>query len=254
MSARHGQGISAWLIMVPLLIVPLIAVFGVPQFTPITAQTADGADGEEAFLPLELGSEAPLAESVPPFPGGTIENEPSRSAPANPEGWTDPFENPTDMRPSQPPDGISSGAPSTATDPGLEDPFARPSGRSSSAPPDDFRAQPKLDEWSSPADIEGYSRTPDSGTGASNTTVPRSEPVSQLTWRQAVARLNELGVQKFQLSQTAEPFVFQFVCDLSRPDNPRVTHRFDAKAGEPLKAVENVIEQVELWSAQQAPR
>ena len=78
MSARHGQGFTTWLIMLPLLVVPLIAVFGVPQFAPITARTADGASGEEPVLELGLSSDAPLAESVPPFPGGALEHAPTR--------------------------------------------------------------------------------------------------------------------------------------------------------------------------------
>lgn len=256
MSARHSQGYATWLIMLPLLIVPLIAVFGVPQFTPISAQTADGADGEEPELQFELGEDAPLAEAVPPFPGGSLERSsvPSSSPPAI-EQWTDPFEHPTQIASLDAPNEKLRRSPaSSAPENGFRDPFNRPAGPVSPVPADAARTQPQPAPRRADAGIDGYSRHPAPRENSSITPESGLGPGAQLTWRDAVAQLNKLGVQKFQLSQTEEPFVFQFVCDLSRPDNPRVTHRFEAKAGEPLKAVENVIQQVETWSAQQTPR
>jgi hypothetical protein len=241
--------------MLPLLIVPLIAVFGIPQFTPISAQTADGADGDEPQLHFEPGEDAPLAEAVPPFPGGSVEPSPPSSSSVTTERWTDPFENPTEWMAPDTPDENSRTTP-TSSPPGsrLSDPFNQPEAPVSPAPPADLWAQPQPEHPRAGAGIKGYSRHPNPGQNPGSTPAAGVGLADQLTWREAVARLNKLGVQKFQLSQTEEPYVFQFVCDLSRPDNPRVTHRFEAKAGEPLKAVENVIQQVESWSAQQAPR
>lgn len=254
MSAHHGQGYAAWLIMLPLVVVPLIAVFGVPQFAPITAQTADGADGEEPGLQFELGDDAPLAEAVPPFPGDAIERPKPTSPQPTTERWSDPFEHPTELTAPASPNGNFRSAPESGTaGNSFGDPFNPPEASVSPAPPGELWTRP--DHPGAGSRIESYSRSRDPAPreNFNNTPAARFEPAAQLTWREAVARLNKLGVQKFQLSQTDEPFVFQFVCDLSRPDNPRVTHRFEAKAGEPLKAVENVIQQVESWSAQQAP-
>lgn len=253
MSARHGQGLATWLIMLPLLIVPLLAVFGVPQFTPISAQTADGADGEEAGLQFELGEDAPLAEAVPPFPGDSI--EPSPPSRETPEGWSDPFDHPEEWNSPNALNENSGRNPSTSPpERSFSDPFDQSRGGASPTPTDDLWAEPQPESPRNGSGIDSYARQPAPGENENRTPNPRFEPDTQLTWREAVARLNKLGVQTFQLSQTEEPFVFQFVCDLSRPDNPRVTHRFEAKAGEPLKAVENVIQQVESWSAQQASR
>jgi hypothetical protein len=72
-----------------------------------------------------------------------------------------------------------------------------------------------------------------------------SQP-SDLTWRDAVTRLNQLGIRQFKLEPGARDG-FHFSCYFTPQDNPRITHRFEAEATEPLRAVENVLSQVETW-------
>ena len=73
---------------------------------------------------------------------------------------------------------------------------------------------------------------------------PQSE--EPLTWRSAVHRLKELDIRHFQL-EPGERDEFHFSCYFTPSDNPRITHRFEAEATEPLRAVEKVLAQVEQW-------
>lgn len=72
---------------------------------------------------------------------------------------------------------------------------------------------------------------------------PRSDET--LTWRKAVQRLNELGIRDYQLLPGERPNEFYFSCCFTPSDNPRITHRFEAEALEPLTAVEKVLQQIE---------
>ncbi len=71
-----------------------------------------------------------------------------------------------------------------------------------------------------------------------------------LSWRLAVQRLNELGIQHFQLSAGERPYEFHFSCFLTPADNPRVRRLFEAEADEPLRAVEKVLAQIDDWIRQ----
>jgi len=77
---------------------------------------------------------------------------------------------------------------------------------------------------------------------------PSKQP---LTWRGAISRLNELGIQDYRLMPGNKNETFLFVCSLSLKHRPRVTHRFAAESVEPLRAVQNVIGQIEERMAQQ---
>lgn len=85
------------------------------------------------------------------------------------------------------------------------------------------------------------------GTPAVGSSAPRS---TRMSWQQAVERLRQLGIQTYHLEPGATPNEFHFSCFYTPPDNPRITHRFEAEAAEPLRAVEKVMLQVEQWSGQ----
>jgi len=249
MSARQGQSLTSWLMMVPLLVVPLVAVFGVPKFDQLFTANAEG---EEPDIELELGQQTPFDDSLPPMPSDrmNLESASSSNAPlANNqslrEDWANPFDNP---------EAVSRPESSTAVNNAGEfvDPFAANRGGVSTQAIAD--SGERLGNQGDPfaAQNAGYTRPSNLSReldAESNSQNP-SQPAEISRWREAVSRLNQLGVQKYQLSQTEEPFVFVFACDLSHPDNPRITHRFQAEAGEPLQAVTKVIQQVETWSAQ----
>ncbi|MBT4867088.1 MAG: hypothetical protein HON53_18445 [Planctomycetaceae bacterium] len=65
------------------------------------------------------------------------------------------------------------------------------------------------------------------------------------TWREVVSRLNSLGIRDYRLSAGKQPNEFHFSCFFSPKENPRVTHRFEAQADEPLLAVQQVLTQID---------
>src|SRR6056297_725552 len=76
MSGRQGQTLTSWLMIIPLLVVPVIAVFGVPKFDLFSATNAEGEE-----LDLELGGEQEREDALPPMPSDQMEYSSSQSAP-----------------------------------------------------------------------------------------------------------------------------------------------------------------------------
>ena len=256
MSGRQGQAFTSWLMMIPLLVVPMIAIFGMPKMELLSVNNAEGEE-----LDLELGGEGDFDQSLPPMPTDQFEgSEPptrfasnSNSRSNRDAGWNDPFDNPQDFGNESVRDETSMKSnagdyvdpfASAQQDPSGSNPFLQRNSNPPSSPSTPNPGQPRQENIS-----PGYTR-PNQGAGTGTVPSATATAAANLRWREAVKRLNELGVQKYQLSQTEEPFVFQFACDLTHPDNPRITHRFQAEAGEPLQAVAKVIQQVETWSAQ----
>jgi len=75
----------------------------------------------------------------------------------------------------------------------------------------------------------------------------RIERRGPITWKGAVHRLNSLGIHQYQLQPGQGEGEFHFSCSYTPEDNPRICHRFEAEANEPLKAVEKVLSQIETW-------
>jgi hypothetical protein len=73
------------------------------------------------------------------------------------------------------------------------------------------------------------------------------EPITALTWRDAARELNDRGIENFRLVRGHDAESFLFVCTLVPGDNPHVTMQFEAEANEPLAAVSDVLNQVEVW-------
>ncbi|MEZ6047289.1 MAG: hypothetical protein R3C11_17245 [Planctomycetaceae bacterium] len=79
----------------------------------------------------------------------------------------------------------------------------------------------------------------------------RQQPQSQqpansdLTWQSAVKLLNNWGIDNFVLQPGAEPGSFHFSCYHTPANNSRITVRYEAESTEPLKAVENVLLQIQ---------
>lgn len=67
------------------------------------------------------------------------------------------------------------------------------------------------------------------------------------SWKEAVGRLNTLGIREFNIQPGLNPNQFYFSCSYTPENNPRITHRFESNAASPLKAVQHAILQVEEW-------
>ncbi len=67
----------------------------------------------------------------------------------------------------------------------------------------------------------------------------------QITWQQAVGQLNSMGIRDYHLKPGHRPGEFYFFCFFTPRDRPQVTIRYEAEADDPLKAVENVLQQIQ---------
>ncbi len=233
MPPRSNQNLATWLMLIPLLVVPAIAVFGLPQFTPHSAQAESSSRDPE----LRLGAPGDMQ----PFPNDRIRSgdEAPRFSDSPRAPSHDPFANPQ-----------FNNTPSDLGDAPLFAPDLSSASKASSNPSQDPFAQPPR-EGISPRPAEPASEVaPDNDPTPANPRDDHELARQQLSWRQAVQRLNELGVRQYSLEPAGEPYLFRFTCDFTPEDNPRVTHRFEAEAGEPLRAVQKVLQQVETWLAQ----
>jgi len=68
------------------------------------------------------------------------------------------------------------------------------------------------------------------------------------TWSAAVQKLNDLGIRDYRLAPGVRPQEFLFSCTYPQPHNPRISRRFEAESPDPLKAVIQVLQQVDEWS------
>ncbi|HUQ72572.1 MAG TPA: hypothetical protein VM165_23795 [Planctomycetaceae bacterium] len=243
---------AALLLLIPILAVPMLAIFGVPDFAPLVesplgAPAADAApSGGEAppfapavALPDEDFTPLPQATNsgVAAWPGQSTESRLDQEQRARLQavrqiGFQ---QNAADERANRTASLEVPTAPS---------PFSQADAQESPAPPRKPRAMPPrqlpaAESHAPPAVNSGF-------TAPMPQTVASTAP---LTWRAAVQRLNQMGISNFRLEpgRTADQFVF--ICSYTPRDNPRVSHRFEAEADEPLKAVEKVLAQIDSWLA-----
>ncbi len=236
-----AQGsLATVLLLIPILAVPMLAIFGVPQFAPVVASPyEDGATNRRKteseappFSPHEGDRDgfeqvaSNLTADVPEW--GDHAADRAAKALADRRGSTSP-----------PPRRARDSSSSEATDPS---PFASMSEGNAAAMmaeglPGSYRRARNVAETGEPTPKRPASRT---------------APVvvdPQLTWRDAVQKLNALEIRNFRLEPGQQPLQFLFSCSYTPRDNPRVSHWFEAEADEPLRAVERVLEQIDTWRA-----
>jgi hypothetical protein len=90
--------------------------------------------------------------------------------------------------------------------------------------------------------------SPDSG-ARNGVAADLSSSSRSLTWKRAVGRLNSLGIRDYQLQAGEREGEFNFSCRLNSRTNPRVIHRFEAEAADPLDAVNQVLRQIDEWKS-----
>lgn len=210
-SAAHSS-LATLLLLVPILAIPLLAVFGVPQFVPnVESPLEDGAD------PDIDATDAPAFASIS-------------------EETASPFTQ----------EGVTAATPSTddwGTAALAEDRLAQrrrelraePTASTATSPPP---TRPAAAPYRRPTGTATQERDP--------ATTPHGEDAT-LTWRSAVARLNELEIRNFRLEPGQHVGEFVFICSFTPADSPWLSQRFEAQADEPLRAVENVLDQIDDW-------
>jgi hypothetical protein len=77
-------------------------------------------------------------------------------------------------------------------------------------------------------------------------------PSSGRSFPEAIRDLSRLGVAHYHLEDGASSGSFLFVCLFSEGARSSVVHRFEAEAGDPTAAVDDVLNQIREWRSAQA--
>ncbi|NQV27347.1 MAG: hypothetical protein HQ518_23615 [Rhodopirellula sp.] len=303
------------LMLVPMTAVPVMAIFGIPQFFPVSASpsaSTDQSSGSGGFFERRIGQSDALlfrpvstnrASSIDVFqpyaagafaPGNAgadggsdvVANAPSNELERRRLAWRDPLAGPAETHEvtlrstsgASSRRGSRSSKISTASQRFDDaDQFSSSSSFSGQAgiPPGrvetsagisltsgmdaglDHSIASTLPTDPSPADsaamtVPGRDRD---GRNFRTTINDRSSslaastlPTEVLSWRDAVDRLNKLGIRTFRLTAAPGQRGYRFVCDVTSVDDPRISRPFEAESADPLVAVADVLTQVENWN------
>jgi hypothetical protein len=293
MRSPLSGSLATCLIFVPLVAVPLLAVLGMPQ-SSVTAngpvddlkfvqdQAAQTAGNAELLGPVQVtdsrsDATAPNRESR----GGARDSDPfaefsrdsdglrrqatavssSGSSPKRPQRWlnegnglpqkalfssdrTD--DDRTASNPSDRPAASGSLEDHPPEQPSRETPVKAPVARRT-LPEAEAVVTNDSDAAATPPSADGPARVRTSSES-------RSTSNHASAWTQAVGRLNALGIRDYQLQPGEREGEFNFSCRFAARSNPRVIHRFEAEAADPLDAVNQVLRQLDDWRARHADR
>lgn len=230
---RAGSTFGTFLLSIPVSAILLMAIFGIPRLAPgvggdgnwqdprqlFAKLTGSSSNGADVFDQYHSGAGQPATED--PFGRSMPDRQAGGGSAANAPRWGDP--------PAAEPRGVQSGNAPIRREPGgaaSEWPFARTD-----------------------------TRLADAGPGGRPNATPMAEsPLasrgSQVSWADARRQLAEWGISDFHLEPGLNGDSYLFVCTFSPGDDPRVTHRFEAEASDPLTAVGEVLGQIDGWLQQ----
>lgn len=253
----HGL-LGTLLFAATLLAIPLMAVFGIPEFAPAIgpddplaesirrssdAPVFDSTPTGRVSSDVELGSSVAAASTEIPAVFA-VAAAPHSAAEAAPVGRNEFAGQPEPGR-RRPVAGSASPAVRPAS---LERGTPRPYSSRTTVNPASSLAGTTNAATGAVADSLR------AGLSAGATTSRQPRVAETLTWRRAVQRLNQMGIREYRLEPGLSPDRFLFVCFYTPRENPRITHRFEAEASEPLRAVAKVLAQIESWRLRNASR
>lgn len=256
MRSTASNSFAMLLLIAPVVAVPLFAIFGIPQITPIVyslkqeharnqareraqAQIEEEAEGfptHDDFVDADLATErtrqgrtvaptnrarkskAELADDVRRMPASSS----GRSAGERSSGIKLAAGNEIDGSGVQLADFQADGGSAPAVE-------SAPPANRAAGDPEQYRRPNKLPKAAGPAPVKA------------NT--------DALTWQAAVQRLNQMEIRNFRLEPGHQPNQFLFSCSYTPVDKPWLSYRFEAEANEPLRAVEKVLGQIDNWLA-----
>lgn len=222
MSAKGGGSLATFLFSIPLAAIPLMAIFGIPQFAPVVAGPNAGEDSQSP----DGDYRSRAADLLRPYEDLEL-SQPLSDAPAYKAG------------------GVNLGDPQESY---------RDSDNSLDHRPQGFPEQSALDEAPQfDAAIESHDPwADDAGLDASAAADSAAAPPAStsLTWREASRQLAEMGIEDYHLERGGADGAFLFVCSFAPAGAAHVTMRFEAESGDPLLAVADVLGQVDRWLRQ----
>lgn len=233
MQQRNSSPLSTILMGIPLAAMPLMAIFGIPNLAPLTAQTSE----LNSFFQSPPTDVAGQASAQPFNQTGFGESGQSSvtgsAAPAWNSGGTSA---PTaEMGQASAPAANSLNAPQNR----VEVPWQQDSQQNLTAQlANPVNTQPvTMVQQSSPQQNSA------TGIGVSGQQ-PVASP-SAISWQGAIAQLQQWGIENYRLQAGSRPGQFLFVCFYKPAENPTLTVRYEAEAEDPLAAVSNVLQQIQ---------
>lgn len=268
MGAKIGSFLATFMLSIPLAAVGLMAVFGVPNIVPAGAGQGQNDNvnrggrrslwetiaGDSFNMQQPQQSPATGWDEAPAF----NQNAPGQNSP----GQNPPVSTPLTARPAVNNDnqfGNSHDQAGNSASNRMALNNAPPAGNFNAAPPrnqgqfggGEFNGRPTADVR--PEQQNGpFGRTPwetaqDDARALPVNNLPANVRTPQLDWQQAQQRLTQLGIENLRVTGGARPGMFLVLCSYAPPESPRVTHRFEAEAEDPLIATNKVLGQIEHW-------
>lgn len=257
MRSRSGRTFVTLLMFIPLISIPLMAVFGIPEFSLVNrddplgfSTNGDTLTNSNLGQPLQLTDEIPEDKPSQPFakrettPVSNLQGvdpfqiEEKKPAHAGMKGWAVEGQHFT----------------SVANANFKRTGFQRERSRTRDSNPQslndldsiiDTRTKTGTDKSANQA-----APFPHSDTG-NRIRIPNSTD-HRTRWQSAIGKLRKIGIEDYTLKPGSSPKLFHFSCTYTPTSNvkPRITHRFEAESEDPLQAVVDVIEQIEEWLQQ----
>jgi hypothetical protein len=283
--------IATLFMFVPLVAIPLLAVFGMPQFSSLSAPAQSEelkfASDKEKPAPKVSQPDGELAGGVQVTESGAPA-QPAAGTPSRPVNDADPFAEfarapegdaaQPQQQESRPAKSVADGQ---TVAQGKKRPQRWPTDETGTSPPKDPAAA------GDPSFNEGKTASNDRDTALAEASNPtpradkRSKSGTRLTtafdandpnperdrglpnttnnlsdeakgWKAAIARLNALGIRDYQLQPGEREGEILFSCRFVSRHNPRVMQRFEAEASEPLQAVQRVLQQIDEWKGRRS--
>ena len=282
MRSKSNDFFSTLLVLIPLVAVPMLAIFGIPEIAPIKKSSFnenDHFDGEGSSQfeeisfdasshEIDLGGEGHFGEPSHGEQHRSDQRSPfakttsSRNDTINGEEWLPPADAmegwELDRAPSRlEPDQRMAELSSTKQQPdrGFEKNRIEQAGFEEGQ----FSPNTGGSIGQEIQQIEGETNPFEKTNSVRQAAVKEVDPQFRLraetmlrrdpaTWSAAVQKLNELGIREYRLEPGVRPNEFLFSCSYSPPHNPRISRRFEAEALDPLKAVIKVLQQVDKWN------
>ena len=275
MRSHTSGALTTWIMLIPIIGVPLLAVFGIPRAGQVDASSAEDPSGyrnpldeaatglgQSAYCEADdlFASTIPTDDPVLLRPQRHAHGPEHTAQTRESQGrdWNDPFQSALQGAPAArtPPSASLQGWELDRTDRQLRETgsIADPHPAHAAATnPTDLSTHATLVAASdgsatvTPSQIAPAQDTRFTRVSTSERGTPPAVPQTDLTWQSAVVALNELGIRQYHLEPGSRANHFLFSCSYTPADNPRVTHRFEAEARQPLDAVDKVIQQVRQW-------
>lgn len=224
-SAAHGS-FATVLLLIPILAIPLLAIFGVPQFVPAVPTAGEDPALEASAALDDAPAFAPSSDwDTTDTPAAIAQ---AHSASPSEAAWHHD-------------DGHTHSSPAS---------FATSTNAASERGQQTTLATAPQSQLASERQQAIYRRQREDGSVMNVAAESPAALGNNITWKSAVDRLTKLEIRNFRLEPGQQVGQFLFICSYTPQHNPRLSYRFEAEADEPLRAVEKVLAQIDTWLAQ----